>query len=55
MSNDEFEELCRRSWEEVYNYICFDRSKKRDQAIFVMRTKTLILNVLRKRNLFEYI
>ena len=30
MSYDEFKELCKKSWEEDYNYICFDRSKKRD-------------------------
>ena len=32
MSYDEFEQLCRRSWEEDYNYLCIDRSKKRDQG-----------------------
>ena len=30
MSYDEFKELCRKSWEEDYNYLCIDRSKKRD-------------------------
>ena len=32
MSYDEFKELCRKSWEEDYNYLCIDRSKKRDQG-----------------------
>ena len=32
MIYDEFKELCRKSWEEDYNYICIDRSKKRDQG-----------------------
>ena len=32
MTYDEFKELCRKSWDEVYNYLCFDRSKKRDQG-----------------------
>ena len=32
MSYDEFKELCRKSWEEEYNYLCIDRSKKRDQG-----------------------
>ena len=32
MNYDEFKELCRKSWEEDYNYICIDRSKKRDQG-----------------------
>ena len=31
MKKDEFKELCRKSWEEDYNYLYFDRSKKRDQ------------------------
>ena len=32
MNYDEFKELCRKSWEQDYNYICIDRSKKRDQG-----------------------
>ena len=32
MSYDEFEELCRKSWDEDENYLCNDRSKKRDQG-----------------------
>ena len=32
MNYDEFKELCRKSWEEDYNYLCIDRSKKRDQG-----------------------
>ena len=32
MSYDEFKELCRKSWEEDYNYLCIDRSRKRDQG-----------------------
>ena len=31
MNYDEFKELCRKSWDEDYNYLCIDRSKKRDQ------------------------
>ena len=31
MSYDEFKELCRKSWEEDYIYLCIDRFKKRDQ------------------------
>ena len=34
MSYDEFEELCRKSWDEDYNYFCFDISKKRDQVAY---------------------
>ena len=32
MNYDEFKELCRKSWEEDYNYLCIDRCKKRDQG-----------------------
>ena len=32
MSYDEFKELCRKSCEEDYNYLCIDRSKKKDQG-----------------------
>ena len=32
MSYDEFKDLCRKSWEEDYNYLYIDRSKKRDQG-----------------------
>ena len=32
MSYDDFKELCRKSRDEEYNYLCIDRSKKRDQG-----------------------
>ena len=32
MSYDEFEDLCRKSWDEEYNYLCIDRCKKRYQG-----------------------
>ena len=32
MNYDEFKELCRKSWKEDYNYLCIDRSKKRDHG-----------------------
>ena len=32
MNYDEFKDLCRKSWEEEYNYLCIDRYKKRDQG-----------------------
>ena len=32
MSFDEFRKICRKSWEEDYNYLCIDRSKKREQG-----------------------
>ena len=32
MIYDEFKELCRKSWEEGYNYLYIDRSKTRDRG-----------------------
>ena len=32
MNYDEFKDLCRKSWDEDYNYLFIDRSKKRDQG-----------------------
>ena len=32
MNYDEFKDLCRKSWDEDYNYLCIDRCKKRDQG-----------------------
>ena len=32
MSYDEFRNIYRRSWEEEFNYLCTDRSKKKDQG-----------------------
>ena len=32
LSYDQFKEICRRSWEEDYNYLCIAGSKKRDQG-----------------------
>ena len=32
MIYDEFKQLCRKTWDEDYNYLCIDRSKKRDQG-----------------------
>ena len=32
MNYDEFKDLCRKSWEDDYNYLYIDRSKKRNQG-----------------------
>ena len=32
MSYDEFEQSCRREWEDDYKHLCIDRSKERDQG-----------------------
>ena len=46
MKYDEFKELCRKSWEEYYNYLLIDRSKKRDQGIFCICNES-------KKNLYR--
>ena len=40
MSYDEFKQLCRKSWEEDYNYLCIDRSKKKDQGRYCICNET---------------
>ena len=32
MKYDEFKQICKSSWEEEYEYLCTDSSKKRDQG-----------------------
>ena len=42
MSYDEFKELCKKSCEDDYNYLCIDRSKRQIKGdfVFVMEAKT---------------
>ena len=42
MNYDEIKELCRKSWEEDYNYICIDRSKKemKENIVYATKVKT---------------
>ena len=45
MNYDEFKDLCRKSWDEDYNYLYIDRSKKRHQGNYCIcneRKKTYI-------------
>ena len=44
MSYDEIKQLCRKAWEEEYNYLCIDRSKKEiwGDTVIVMKAKTHI-------------
>ena len=41
--NYEFKELCRKSWEEDYNYVYIDRSKKeiKENIVFVIKAKNI--------------
>ena len=40
MSYDEFKELCRKSWDEEYNYFCIERSEKRDQGRYCIHNES---------------
>ena len=45
MNYDEYKDLCRKSWEEDYDYLYIDRSKKKEikeNIVFVMKAKTHI-------------
>ena len=41
MSYDEFKDLCRKSWDVDYNYLCIDRSKKRDQGRYCICNESI--------------
>ena len=36
MCYDDFEDLCRESWEEEYNYLCINRSKNRERGRYII-------------------
>ena len=40
MSYDEFEQLCKETWKEEYNYLCMDRPKKREQGRYCLCKST---------------
>ena len=41
MNYDEYKELCRKSWGEDYNYLCIDRSKKKDRGRYCIGTESI--------------
>ena len=41
MNYDEFKEFCGKSWEEDSNYLCIDRSKKRDQRKYCICNESI--------------
>ena len=53
MSNDELEQLCRRSWGDEYIYLRIDKSKKQSKGkiVIVMKAKTHVLIAFQKPNL----
>ena len=57
MSCDKFKELCRKSWEEDYIYLCIDRSKKREQGRYCIcnESKKTYVEATPQTKAFDYI
>ena len=57
MSSEEFKKLGRKSWEDDYNYLCIDGSKKRDQGRYCIcnESKKRVKKQHLRRRLFDYI
>ena len=55
MNYDEFIDLCRKSWDEDYNYLCIDRSKKRDQGKYCIcnESKRTYIEATPEKKFFE--
>ena len=57
MNYDDFKELCRKSWEEDYNFFSIDRSKKGDQGKYCICNESKKKHIWKqhpRRNLFDY-
>ena len=55
MKNDEFKEMCRKTWKEKVNYLCIDMTTKKMEVnlLFSMKAKTLIQTAFPKVKLFK--
>ena len=56
MNLGEWKELCRKAWENDYNYLQIDRFAKIEEGRYTIRIskKKVIWNVHLKRNFFNY-
>ena len=56
MTYDEFKELCRKSWDEDYNCLYIDRTKKeiKENIVFLMKAKKHIWKQHLRQNFFDY-
>ena len=52
MNYDEFKELCRKSWEEDYNYLCIDRFKKKGQGKYCICNESKKTYIEVKKNVY---
>ena len=52
---EEFKELCGKSWDEDYNYLCIDRSKKSDQGKYCIcnESKSTYIEATPQTKIFE--
>ena len=46
MIHDEFKEICRKTLEEEFNYLCIDRSRKKDQGRYCFHNESKIIYTL---------
>ena len=55
MNYDKFKQMCHKAWDEKYNYLCIDVTKKMNvNIVFSMKTKPHISIVFVKLKLFKY-
>ena len=54
ISYDEFKHLCRKSWEEDYQYLCIDKTKKTDHGkySFCNESKNTYIECTTEANFF---
>ena len=55
MNYDEFKEICRKSCEHHYNYLCFDRTKKKEQGRYCIfsENKNTYIEYIPETELFQ--
>ena len=55
MNYDEFKQMCHKAWDEKYNYLCIDVTKKKTMVniVFSMKAKPHTLNAFVKLNFFK--
>ena len=48
--------MCHKAWDEEYNYLCIDMTKKKIKVniVFSMKVKLHILNAFAKLKLFKH-
>ena len=52
ISYDEFRELCRKSWEEDYNYLCIDRKRQQGRYCICNESKKTYIEATPQTKVF---